>query len=269
MSLPNKISIIISTYNSPEYLKPVFESLSCQTDHAFEIVIADDGSGNQTRQLIANYANSIGVPLIHAWQEDNGFRAAAARNNAVRLATGDYLTFLDGDCLALPNFVARQRSCAEKGYMVRGSRVMLREQYTRTLLSASTIDLPKSLFQWMSVKLSGGVKRIAPLIRLPYAKYGKAEKWDGVKTCNLGIWREDFEAINGFDERYVGWGHEDADLAVRLIRSGIKRKEGRSEVPVIHLWHEENDRTHLSDNETRLSHVLSADYTWIKPGLIN
>ena len=153
MSLPNKVSIIISTYNSPEYLKQVLESLSCQTDNAFEIVIADDGSDHKTSQLIASYVKSIGVALIHAWQKDNGFRVAAARNNAVRLATGDYLTFLDGDCLALPNFIARHRSCAEKGYMVRGSRVMLKKRYTQTLLSAPTLALPTSLLQWVKLKL--------------------------------------------------------------------------------------------------------------------
>lgn len=260
----NKISIIVTTYNAPDYLSRVLAALEQQNNTNFEVVVADDGSGSETKTLIEKYQQKGKLQLIHAWHEDDGFRAAAARNHAVHLASGDYLVFIDGDCLALPNFVDRQYESAEPGYMVRGSRVMMSETYTTRVLAGESV--PTTTFQWWLRRFAGDIERMTPLI-MPFPKYRKLTRWYGVKTCNLSMWRSDFEAVNGFDERYVGWGHEDADLAVRLIRYGVKRKEGRSAVPVIHLWHQENDRSTLSDNEGRLEEVIKADYTAAKLGL--
>lgn len=256
--MSKSVSIIVSTYNSPDYLSATLDALGTQDSAGFEVVIADDGSAEPTVTMLEDKKHEVNYPLLHAWHEDDGFRAAAARNNAVRKSTGEYLVFLDGDCLAPANFVSRHRSCAEHGYFVRGSRVMLTESFTRDLLSGRR--LPDSLMQWCLLRLTGKVNRIAPLFPLPYAKHRKATDWYGVKTCNLGMWRDDFEAVNGFDENYVGWGHEDADLAVRLIRNGVRRREGRHDVPVVHLWHPENSRDQLSANETRLRTVIDADY---------
>ncbi len=268
MRRPENISVIITTYNSIEYLSRVLAALSVQDCSDFEVIVADDGSTQETTELIEKAAAEYRYPLLHVWHEDNGFRAAAIRNVAVSQSSGDYLVFLDGDCLALENFITKHRYCAEPGYLVRGSRIMLKEAFTKKLL-ADQNELPNTLLDWIKLRLSDNVKRIFPIFGLPYRQYAKAKKWPGVKTCNLGIWRKDFEAVNGFDESYIGWGHEDADIAVRLIRHGIKRKEGRSQVPVIHLWHQENDRSHLSDNEGRLQTVISASYTWTEPGLSN
>jgi glycosyltransferase involved in cell wall biosynthesis len=268
MHHPQKISVIITTYNSTEYLSRVLASLSVQGCNDFEVIVADDGSTQETADLIKKATAEYRYPLLHAWHEDNRFRAAAIRNLAVTKSSGDYLVFLDGDCLALENFIARHRDCAEFGYLVRGSRIMLKEAFTKKLLTGQN-DLPYTLLDWIKLRLCGNVKRIFPIFGLPYRQYAKTKKWPGVKTCNLGIWRKDFEAVNGFDESYIGWGHEDADIAVRLIRHGIKRKEGRTQVPVIHLWHQENDRSHLSDNEDRLQTVISASYTWAEAGLAN
>lgn len=265
MPQPTQLSIIISTYNSPDYLAMVLQALMHQSDNEFELVIADDGSADETKAVVESYAGQSPVNLVHAWHDDRGFRAAAARNHAVSLSKGDYLVFLDGDCLAFPDFVAKHRQCAEPNCMVRGSRVMLKEAYSRRVLDGE--PLPSSLPAWFGLRLRGGVKRIGALIPIPHPKFRNAKKWYGVKTCNLGIWRKDFEAVNGFDERYVGWGHEDADLAVRLLRHGVKRKEGRSDVPVVHLWHPENDRSTLSDNENRLQVVIDDQYTQSPMGL--
>jgi len=254
----NKISIIVTTYNSPDYLDLVLAALEKQNNKNFEVMVADDGSGPQTKALIEKYQQRGTLELIHAWHEDDGFRAAAARNHAVFLSTGDYLVFIDGDCLALPNFIDRQHECAESGYMVRGSRVMMTEAYTARVLAGEAT--PATVCKWWLRRFACDIERMTPLI-MPFPKYRKPTAWYGVKTCNLSMWRSDFEAVNGFDERYVGWGHEDADLAVRLIRNGVKRKEGRSVVPVIHLWHQENDRSTLSDNEGRLADVMEAHYT--------
>ena len=260
-----KSSIIVSTFNSPAYLSATLDALNRQKSTNFEVVVADDGSTEQTVKMLNEKAGKVNYPLFHAWHEDKGFRAAAARNNAVNMSMGDYLVFLDGDCLALPDFINRHCECAERGHFVRGSRVMLSEQCTRELMSGK--QLPTSLLHWLVLRVSGKVNRIAPLLKLPYAKHRKATDWFGVKTCNLGMWRSDFEAVNGFDESYVGWGHEDADLAVRLIRNGVRRREGRHDVPVIHLWHPENSRDQLSANEERLQAVIDGDYVRAPFGL--
>ena len=117
--------------------------------------------------------------------------------------------------------------------------------------------------------MSKKIKRIYPLINLPLGilRKQKLKNWYGVKTCNLGMWREDFFAVNGFDEHYIGWGHEDADLAIRLINNGIYRKEGVNAVTVFHLWHPLNDRSRLQQNENRLKKLLQSNITRIDNGV--
>ena len=264
-SVPGQISLIVSTYNAPHYLKLVLRSLAKQSCNKFEVVIADDGSDRRTADIIENFSKTQVYPLKHAWHEDRGFRASAARNRAVSLASGDYLVFLDGDCLVPAEFVERQYLCALAGFMVRGSRVMLRRGFTEALLRGE--DVPKSYRQWLFRFFLRDVNRIGPLLPIPYMKHKNRYRWYGVKTCNLAVWRSDFEAVNGFDERYIGWGHEDADLAVRMIRNGTQRREGRSDVPVIHLWHEENNRLQLLANEQRLKAVIEGNNILAPVGL--
>lgn len=260
------VSVIVSTYNSPDYLACVFSALAQQTFNQFEVVVADDGSGQKTLDLVSEWIEKDAFPLKHAWHEDDGFRAAAARNNAVRQSKGEYIVFLDGDCLPPPDYIQNQIAFAERGYFVRGSRIMLKQTFTEKYFSGS-VHIPVSKLEWVKCRFKNGVKRISPVFPLPFNPYKKLTEWYGVKTCNMSVWRDDFYSVNGFDESYVGWGHEDADLAVRLIRAGIKRKEGRSKVPVVHLWHRENDRSALSDNEDRLKSVIAADYIRSPKGL--
>jgi predicted glycosyltransferase involved in capsule biosynthesis len=95
----------------------------------------------------------------------------------------------------------------------------------------------------------------------------RAKKWQGVRTFNLAVWRKDFFAVNGFDERFQGWGHEDADLAIRLIKLGIRRKDGQFSIPVLHLWHKENDRSKLDCNQKLIDDVLQSSNTLASMGL--
>jgi predicted glycosyltransferase involved in capsule biosynthesis len=100
---------------------------------------------------------------------------------------------------------------------------------------------------------------LAPILTLGDGNWRKrrSSEWRGARTCNLGVWRADFAKVNGFDERYEGWGHEDADLVARLIASGVQRKDGHFAVPVLHLWHRENDRSQEPANVRRLEQVLA------------
>lgn len=263
------VSLIISTYNRKDALLAVLNSLKKQSESNFEIIIADDGSSDDTKDAITKYREASKLEILHVWQEDDGFRAAQIRNKAVAQSQGDYLIFLDGDCVVFPGFVSKHAQLAEDGYFVRGSRVMMSETYTQEFISSalvpSKLAFSDLLYLWKSKK----IKRIFPLVRLPIGWLRKLKKkdWYGVKTCNLGVWRKDFMAVNGFDEQYIGWGHEDADLTIRLINNGVYRKEGVNAVSVLHLWHPLNDRSHLEDNEQRLKERIQSNVTRITNGV--
>ena len=247
-------SIIVSTYNQPRMLRLVLIALNHLNNKNFEVVIADDGSDNATSDLLADLENTLSYNLKHVWQEDDGFRAAAARNKAVAASSGDYLLFLDGDCVVFPSFLDRHIQLREEGWFVRGNRAMLSEQFTQRVLDESLPIHTFSKSVWLQHRMNKNLKRFLPLLNIPLGVYRKCKPkdWYGVKTCNLGVWRKDFELVNGFDERYTGWGREDADLAVRLFNSGIKRKEGLYATCVLHLWHSESSRERLQENDSLL-----------------
>lgn len=266
MKQPGLISLIVTTYEWPQALLRVLECLERQRDDNFEIIVADDGSGPATAEAIRQFQQGSRMAIRHSWQPHQGFRAAESRNRAVLASRGDYLIFLDGDCLARADFLAAHRALAEPGWFVAGNRALLSERFTKELLPSAEAVADWSARPWsgwLGARLRGDVNRLAPMLRLPasWQRKNKPREWRGAKTCNLAVWREDFLAVDGFDESYVGWGHEDADLAVRLIRSGIRRKEGRFAASVLHLWHAAAPRQGLSNNEQRLAEVLAAERT--------
>ncbi len=247
-------SIIISTYNQPDMLRLVLTALNEQDYKEFEVIVADDGSTEETASMLSELKSSLNYELKHVWHEDKGFRAAAIRNKAVVASKGGYLIFLDGDCVPFPSFLERHMMLKEDGWFVRGNRTMLSEEFTRIVLKEKLLIHHYSKYTWMMLRIKKRIKRILPLLHLPIGWYRKNKPidWFGVKTCNLGVWRKDFELVNGFDERYIGWGREDADLAVRLFNNGIKRKEGIYATCVLHLWHPESDRIKLEINDALL-----------------
>ena len=246
-----KFSIIVTTYNRPLALDRVLESISKLRYSNFEVIIADDGSTSDTRKVISSWSSKFS--LIHAWQEDLGFRAAAARNLAVSKSSGDYLIFLDGDCLVFPNFLNRHLYLAEKNYLVAGNRLLLNERLTREVEGGNQTPLNWTLLKWSGARMSGAINRLLPLIFMSGNAWRKlrTKQWKGVRTCNLGLFKSDFLKVNGFDESFVGWGHEDADLAIRLIDQGVLRKDGHFATAVLHLWHKENDRSKEAENKDR------------------
>jgi glycosyltransferase involved in cell wall biosynthesis len=251
------ISVIVSTYNRPDALAVVLEGLLAQTDRRFEIIVADDGSTEETRKVVASFQQRqpAGPRLLHAWHADTGFRLSAVRNLGVHVASGDYLIFLDGDCVPQTNFVSRHRELAEPGYMVSGSRVLLSQRLTAHFLAAAEPAVhEKSLGYWLAQRLSGNINKFLPLLSFGDSamRHYSEVKWQRIKGCNLGMWRSDYARVNGCDETFVGWGHEDADLVLRLARSGVKRKGGAFATEVFHLWHRENARATESENRRRV-----------------
>jgi glycosyltransferase involved in cell wall biosynthesis len=263
------ISVIVATYQRADALEAVLRSLASQTDREFEVVIADDGSGTETAQVIGTWSGQMPVPLRHVWHEDLGFRLAEIRNRAIRVSKGAYCIFLDGDCIVRRNFVAAHRRLAQRGWFVTGNRVLLSSAFTQQVLR-NHLDLHRwGVERWIAARLFGRVNRLAPLMRLPLGPLRKleAKRWRGARGSNMAFWREDLERVDGFDATFSGWGREDSDIFVRMIRTGVRRKDGRFATGVLHLWHPEADRSKLADNERALNEVLQGGHARAMRGL--
>lgn len=263
------ISIILTTYNREDALEAVLRSLARQTDQDFEVVVADDGSRAETAALIDGWKAKVGHRLLHVWHEDRGFRAAEIRNRAILAASGAYCIFLDGDCIARPDFVATHRRLAEPGVFVAGNRILLSPALTGQVLRGKLAPETWGLATWIGQRLRGGVNRVAALLHLPLGPLRRLRQaaWQGVRSANLAVWRADLDRVDGFDAGYSGWGKEDSDIIVRLLRAGVRRKDGAFATGVLHLWHPEADRQRLPANERQLSDVIAADEIRAKRGL--
>ena len=266
---PDRLAVIVTTYEQPARLAVVLEGYLAQRDRAFELVVADDGSGDETAAVVARAAARARFPVRHVWQEDAGFRAAAARNRAVAATDAGYIVFTDGDCIPAPDFVAGHRRLARAGRFVVGNRILLGPDLTERALTQSLALHRWSTGQWLAAWHRGEVNRALPALRLPVGPLRTvgAKRWKGAKSCNLGVHRAELERVDGFDESYEGWGMEDSDLVVRLLRSGVRRLSGRFAVPVFHLWHREYDRSALPENQRQLRELLASDRVRARTGL--
>ncbi len=253
-----KTAVIVTTYNRPDALAVVLEGYCGQSDREFSLVVADDGSTEETAAVIQEFARRGLFSLAHVWQEDRGFRAAAIRNRAVSSTNADYIIFTDGDCVPSRHFVRAHKRMAEPGYFLGANRVLLTEAFTSRVVSE---QIPIHAWSWMDWARSWSrreVYRFLPLVRLPDGPFRKwtPDRWEGIKTCNLSAWRNDLIRVNGLDESYEGWGLEDSDLVIRLLHAGVKHKTARFAAPVFHLWHPEQDRMQLPGNQRRLDDLL-------------
>jgi glycosyltransferase involved in cell wall biosynthesis len=255
----DSISVIVTTYNRVDALKAVLAGLDRQSDCAFEVVIADDGSHPPAAELLR--ADGFGFPLKHVWHEDRGFRAGEIRNRAILASRGRYCIFLDGDCIPRPDFIAVHRRLAEPGWYVTGNRVLLSRDLTRVVLAQANDPAAWTLLTWITLRGKGGINRLAPLFGLPLGPLRRLRPgaWRGARSCNLAVWRSDLERVDGFDAAYNGWGLEDSDLLIRLMRAGVRRKDGNFATGVLHLWHPESDRSSLPENQRRLDALERAD----------
>jgi len=263
------ISIVLTTYNREDALDAVLRSLAGQTDHDFEVIVADDGSGPATAAVLEVWNGKVGRRLDHVWHDDRGFRAAEIRNRAILASRGAYCIFLDGDCLARPDFVAAHRRLAERGSFVTGNRVLLSPELTAQALREKLAPETWPWSRWLGERLRGGVNRLSALLPLPLGPLRRlrAQAWRGARSCNLAVWRSDLDRVDGFDADYSGWGKEDSDIIVRLLHAGLRRKDGVFATGVIHLWHAEADRTQLAENERKLSAIVAADRIRAQRGL--
>jgi len=263
------ISVVITTYNRPDALEAVVRACFMQNDKNFEIIIADDGSTANTRTCVERLAAGAPVPVQHVWQPDRGFRAAMARNRGTLAAKGDYIVFLDGDCIPQRDFIARHRALSQPGYLVSGSRILLSEPLTRRVLEHNIDVAATPLSTRLAWRLRGDLNKVLQLaLRWPdLARTSRKFSWRRIKSCNLGVWRTDLERVNGFDESFTGWGHEDSDLVVRLFHAGVMRKDGAFATEVFHLWHREAQRDQETSNRRVVLERATAKVTQATVGL--
>ncbi len=226
-----RISVAVITYNWPQALALVLRALARQTVLPHEVIVTDDGSRDDTRQMLERTARDYPVRLVHLWQPDDGARMSRARNRAIAAAQGDYLILLDGDMVAERHFIADHRAFARTGCFAQGSRVLTDEALTRRMLAG---DLDEPGFFERGIERRRHTLRLPALARL-YARPGRKQR--GIKSCNMGFWREDLLRLNGFNEAMIGWGREDTELAIRAFHAGLLRRDVRFSALATHLYH--------------------------------
>lgn len=245
-----KISVIVSTYNRPDALSVTLDSLLNQSRLPNEVIIGDDGSGSSTAEVIRRFAGIAPFPVVHVWHEDKGFRLAAIRNKSVAKASGDYIIQIDGDIMLHPDFLADHEDAARIGSYVKGSRVRLDRNLTEEICKSGK---SRKLTPWSSGILSGRSKgwRI-PLLSKIFHRWFKRHAMWGL-GCNMAYWRNDFIAINGYDESFEGWGREDDDLSHRLVRNGCRMRDLRFKGIIYHLWHQSDVNNNMEHNKALCS----------------
>jgi glycosyltransferase involved in cell wall biosynthesis len=246
------VSIVITTYNRSDALLAVLRGLAMQTDRNFEVIVADDGSRAEHRNAISESSVAKELRVTHVWHPDIGFTASRVRNRGVSVSSHRYVVFLDGDCVPEIDFVARHKALAESGFFINGSRVLLSPEFTRDVVAhdaghdGEQICGRRAIY-WLRQRLLGRASKISGLLRLPDGPWRVKRKfsWKGIRSCNMGVWKSDYARVDGFDESFVGWGHEDADFVLRLHHAGVARKNATE---VFHLWHREASRDRESRN---------------------
>lgn len=240
-------------------LKSVFK----QSKLPDEILIADDGSGEETRELIEKYQTEKSIPIHHVWHEDEGFRVSKIRNKAIKQSSGDYIIQIDGDCFLDKNFVKDHLSLKEKRCFISGSRVLLSKETTKKAIENQNIKFGF---------LSRGITNRFNTLSFPFANFLLKKKNEPIEKliyqirgCNMSFWREDLIEINGYEEKMEGWGREDSELVLRLLKKGLYLKRIKLAAVQYHLWHQENDRSNFEKNHEMMMESLNRkDFKAIK-----
>ena len=250
MTVRATVSVVITTYNRSDALLAVLAGLARQTDRNFEVVVADDGSREEHQRTLRESSVARELKVVHVWHPDVGFTASKVRNCGVAAARGNYIILMDGDCVPEVDFIARHRQLAQPGHFVNGSRVLLSPELTQRVISGQEQICGRSAGFWLVQRLRGHASKLTHLLRLPgnFLRVKRNFYWKGIRSCNMGVWRSDYERVDGFDESFVGWGHEDADFVLRLHHAGVARKNGFCATEVFHLWHREAARDQESLN---------------------
>lgn len=234
------VSLMISTYNWKEALALVLDSAARQSRLPDEVIVTDDGSREDTVALLRSKARGFPVPLRHVWQPDEGFRLARSRNRGIAAARGDYLIQLDGDMLMHRHFVADHLRLARPGAFLQGTRIRTTDAETARLLAGGAPRFGWSVdayYRKEGDRSTYHFGRRHHTLRIPVLAALKARSSGHPMGCNVSFWRKDLLAVNGYDERMVGYGSEDLELDERLRQSGLRRRQIKFAALTLHLEH--------------------------------
>lgn len=255
------VALIINTFNQPDYLGRVLAAVSRQTEPSDEVLLADDGSGEETRQVFEQWRAAQFPRARHVWQKNEGFRRSRILNQAIAQARAEYLVFLDGDTVPHPQFIADHRALAAPGYYVQGHRALIgRKAAPQFGKGGFTRDRFRALW-------SGQLRGWANVFRWPVPVKRLRTDLRGIRGCNLGVWRADLVRVNGYNEDFTGWGREDAELAARLMNSGVRRRNARGWALCYHLWHPPANREGLPANDDLLAATVKESRQRCRLGL--
>ncbi len=258
-----KTALLISTYNWSEALELVLKSVACQTVKPDELLVADDGSGEDTKKIIDAFAKRVDFPVLHIWHEDKGFRKSIILNKAIARMQADYVIQVDGDCILHPNFIADHKRFAQKQTYLYGSRVNIKREFLPTLFK-----LKKTRFNFFSRGIKKRSRTIyVPILTALYKSTNELSK--KLRGCNVSYWRSDIIAVNGYNEDITGWGREDSEVILRMINNGVKGKRIRYAGIVYHIWHKTLSKSKLKENDTIQKQVINQKINWCKKGIDN
>ena len=245
-----KLSLIITTYNWSDSLVLTLKSIENQTISPDEVIIADDGSTDETQEVISKFQQDSELKIIHSWQEDLGFRVAKSRNKAIAKSYGDYIVLIDGDIILHPKFIQDHVNNVKVGYFIQGSRVLLTQDITEQIIIRKKISfsfLSKGLQSRKNAIHSNFLSRIFS---------NRKNSHRSTRCCNIAFFKQDCININGFNNEFEGWGREDSEFVVRLINNGLNRKNLRFNAIQYHLWHKVSDRKYLDYNNQLLQNSI-------------
>ncbi len=238
-----KISVIVPTYNRPAALRLCLKSLAGQSMNPSEVLIADDGSTSGTRDAVQEMQRSLHdfFPIKHVWQEDIGFRKPRILNETVRQATGDYLVFIDGDCMAHRHFIRAHVGHSDPAAILGGKRVEIGKKLTEQLLEEGTV-LNSFNFRLIQDSLAGNSRKVEEAIQIKNRLLRRLMHRDqitddGIWGCNFSLSKKLFMDINGCDEDFLDGSLEDNDLGIRVLNQGKQVRSVRGLAIVLHLWH--------------------------------
>jgi len=234
-----KVSVIITTYNAVEWLQKVLIGYSVQTECDFEIVIADDGSTSETKNLITQFTFKFKNPIIHVWQEDQGFQKTKILNKAILRSNADYLIFTDGDCIPRKDFIQMHLKHRENGYFLSGGYFKLPLSISKLISENDIVNSNCFQLIWLKNK---GFQFNFKSIKLTNNKFisqfmnwitPTKRSWNG---HNSSCWKKDIFAVNGFNND-MQYGGEDREMGERMFNNGMLSKQIRYSAICVHLDH--------------------------------
>lgn len=259
-------AIIITTYNAPRDLQLILNSVAAQSTMPDEIIIADDGSRNDTREMIETFRPTFGDRLIHVWQPDEGFQLSRIRNKAISASKADYIIMVDGDVLLHRHFVRDHIRFARPGAFVAGMRSKLSPEVSRKIREGNY----HGHLAWWSAPMEGlrvySIRATWLTSLLHNHHQGSVRQLIG---CNMAFWREDALKVNGYDESFTTWGEEDREFAARLYNIGLRRRNMLFAGLQFHLYHNtrRNEDT-IEDNGNMLRATISSGRTRCTDGIV-